>query len=296
MVGAVTSPAADPMRLPDANRWSEHPLPTGRVQLFSREPAPELAGLVGRFWFLRAEGPLATPAVRRCAGKVAVDLVLPLDGHFCERAEARLLRAGERAAYVIGPMSQPAPVVSTGRCTAVGVRIRPGLGASLFRTSLGELRNRAVRLDELVAARLRPLCEAAVTDDPQVAAARLERLLVALAAGGAAPDSLVSRAVEIIDGRRGALSVAELARSTGTTARQLQRRFRERVGLSPKWHARIVRVSHAMALLGGGARADFADVVEACGFFDQAHFIRDFRALVGTTPGAFLRERARRCD
>jgi len=68
------------------------------------------------------------------------------------------------------------------------------------------------------------------------------------------------------------------------------------VGLSPKAHGRIARVRHAMALLGPGARAGFADVVEACGFYDQAHLIREFRALVGTTPGAFLRERVRRCD
>jgi AraC-like DNA-binding protein len=293
----MSSPAANlTPSTPATRRWTEHPLPTRRVRLFSSAPAPELAGVVGRFWLVRAEAPLDTPAVRRCAGKAGVDLVLTLDGHFCERAEQTLLRPGERHPYVIGPMSQPAPVVSSGRCTAVGVRIQPGRGSALLRTSLGGLRDRVVRLDALVPAALRGRAGAPVSDHPEVEVARLEQLLLALGARGGMSDPLVGRAVELIDGRRGALTVEELARSTGSTVRQLQRRFQDGVGLSPKAHGRIARVSHAMALLGPGARAGFADVVEACGFYDQAHLIREFRALVGTTPGAFLRERTRRCD
>jgi AraC-like DNA-binding protein len=289
-------PLAPNLELSTSGSWTESPLPTRRVRLFSRAPAPELAEMVGRFWFVRTDGLLATPAVRRYASKVEVDLVLTLEGHFCERAEANLLRPGERRAYVVGPMSQPAPAVSSGRCTAVGVRIRPGRGSALLRTSLGNLRDRVARLDEFVPAGLRGLASAPASDDPKAEVARLEQLLVALAVRCGTPDPLVGRAVELIDGRRGALTVEELARHTGSTVRQLQRRFQECVGLSPKLHGRIARVSHAMALLGLGSRNDFADVVEACGFYDQAHLTREFRSLVGTTPGAFLRERNRSCD
>jgi transcriptional regulator GlxA family with amidase domain len=58
------------------------------------------------------------------------------------------------------------------------------------------------------------------------------------------------------------------------------------VGLSPKTAARVIRFDRALGLLRGGV--PLAEVAAACGYYDQAHFTREFRALAETTPGRFL--------
>jgi len=72
------------------------------------------------------------------------------------------------------------------------------------------------------------------------------------------------------------------------SVRQLERRFRLVAGLSPKRLAVITRLQAAFALLDAGAEPSLTDVAHRCGYFDQSHFIRDFRAVTGIPPGRFL--------
>jgi AraC-like DNA-binding protein len=272
-------------------RWAELALPTHRVRLFTSAPPPALAEDVEYLWWLEALEPLPAPVVRRCTSKAAVDVVLTLDGHFCERAERRLFASGRRAPYLVGPMSAWAEIVSTGRCTAVGARIRPGRAADLLRATAADLRDRVASLEDLCGPALRGAAGEPAALEPSVAIDRLEDVLLELRRRARAQDALVVEAVRLIERRRGAVTVEAVAGRLGSTSRQLERRFHDRVGLSPKRWCRVVRLDHAMGLLASGARTDFGDVVDACGFYDQAHLIRDFRELAGTTPGAFVRDR-----
>jgi transcriptional regulator GlxA family with amidase domain len=70
----------------------------------------------------------------------------------------------------------------------------------------------------------------------------------------------------------------------------LIRRFTQQIGLTPKASARVLRFRHAVALLGRGA-AGLTEISTACGFYDQAHLNREFRAIAGTTPGQMAASR-----
>lgn len=87
----------------------------------------------------------------------------------------------------------------------------------------------------------------------------------------------------------GTLSIARLAAETGWGPRHLENRFREQIGLSPKAAARVLRLRHALRLLVGGQAPN--QVATACGFSDQAHFNREFKAMTGSSPGRFLADR-----
>jgi AraC-like DNA-binding protein len=84
--------------------------------------------------------------------------------------------------------------------------------------------------------------------------------------------------------------VEQVVQRSGLSLRALQRLFREYVGVSPKWVIQRYRLFEAAERLAQGD-TDGAEIALALGYFDQAHFIRDFKAMVGQSPGAFAAER-----
>src|SRR5262249_45351761 len=85
------------------------------------------------------------------------------------------------------------------------------------------------------------------------------------------------------------ISVSATARHAGLSMRQFERRFREAVGISPKLFSRMQRFQHVFHALEG-PHTDWVTEAIRCGYFDQAHLIRDFREFTGATPTALLSE------
>ena len=80
----------------------------------------------------------------------------------------------------------------------------------------------------------------------------------------------------------GAAPIGELASALGWSRRHLAARFREELGMTPKALARVLRFERAVQRLRAGD--ELADLALDAGYYDQAHFNRDFRAFAGTTP------------
>jgi len=66
------------------------------------------------------------------------------------------------------------------------------------------------------------------------------------------------------------------------------------VGLTPKLFSRIRRFQKVLAGVEDASEVDWARVALSCGYFDQAHFIHDFRAFAGVNPSTYLRYRTHR--
>ena len=82
-------------------------------------------------------------------------------------------------------------------------------------------------------------------------------------------------------------SVEEIARRHAVSTRTLQRLFRRHVGVGPKWVLRRYRLQEAAEQLAAGERSDWTRLALDLGYFDHAHFIRDFRAVVGRSPSEY---------
>lgn len=203
----------------------------------------------------------------------------------------------EPAARVIGVMTTG--VVTPARAAGasvdlIGVRFRPGEAAAVLGVAARETRDRALALRDVcswgqdLAARLR---------ETGPDAGRFAILDAALLARGRrlAPDRRLRAAVSALTGAAG--DVAAVAAHVGLAPRHLLRLFEERVGIGPKALARVARLQALVTSLDGlapGRRPAWSQLAAAGGFADQAHLVREVRALAGTTPSMLLRERAHR--
>jgi AraC-like DNA-binding protein len=121
----------------------------------------------------------------------------------------------------------------------------------------------------------------------------LDEAISARLAPAAAPDPRVAWAWSRLAGTGGRLDIAALATELGWSRRHLATMFRREAGLTPKAMARVMRFQRAYARLETVRRdGGWASVAADCGFYDQAHLIRDFREFAGRTPTEAVRERA----
>jgi AraC-like DNA-binding protein len=81
----------------------------------------------------------------------------------------------------------------------------------------------------------------------------------------------------------------ELHNSYAIHTRSLRRKFLERVGMTAKTLSRIIRINHCWNLAGRNPNIDYLDMIAYAGYYDHAHFIKDFKKIIGETPRQFLK-------
>lgn len=95
---------------------------------------------------------------------------------------------------------------------------------------------------------------------------------------------LVQLIVHFIVDNRATTHVEDVADAFGMSFRTLQRLFSRYVGVSPKWVIQRYRLQEVAELIEQGRIPDWAKLSHDLGYYDQAHFIKDFKALIGKSP------------
>ncbi|SDG89525.1 transcriptional regulator, AraC family [Dyadobacter soli] len=84
---------------------------------------------------------------------------------------------------------------------------------------------------------------------------------------------------------QGSIPVRQLANETGLSQRQLSRRFHQSVGLSPKEYLGVCRFNASLRYLANYPGVSLTEIAHLSGYYDQAHFIRDYKVYTGHSPG-----------
>ena len=250
-------------------------------------PAEPLGNYVERLWFY---GDLF-PAHRR-------EHVLP-DGTFeliiDLRTEPRRTFDREsgrptlyRDAWFSGTHSQYIVIDALPGSSMIGAHFKPGGAAAILGFPADELRDQVVELEGIwggAGAELREQLLAA--RGPAEKFAILERALSARLMryrGHTMQERRVFWARDHLIDRGDALRISDVADQLGVSHKHFIDEFRRHVGLTPKLFCRIRRFQDVLARVNGRAPVSWAEVACACGYYDQAHFVRDFRAFSGLTP------------
>lgn len=256
-------------------------------------PARQLRTVINCFWSIEPD-PEDLPAATwdRTVPDGSLELVL----HLAEPMIRKPLHgeaAPESRCILIGQMTEPYLVAADGPARMLGVRFFPHTGYRFLDGPVAGFNDRSVDLDSILprAARL-PLERIGETRRTHDAIRILEdwcmeRLRVHSPSAG---DRYFSFACRTILHGRGAVAIGDLARELGISNRYLERLFLERGGISPKLFARIIRFQYALGFLSSRERPALAAIAQEAGYFDQSHFVREFRGFAGVAPRDFARE------
>jgi AraC-like DNA-binding protein len=105
----------------------------------------------------------------------------------------------------------------------------------------------------------------------------------------ATPDSKLLTLITHIITRQGLVNITPLVTEQCVSQRQLERKFKALTGFSPKTFSRIVRFEHSLSTYLH-THVPLTQLAYACGYYDQSHFIRDFREFAGQHPKAYFRQ------
>jgi AraC-like DNA-binding protein len=172
----------------------------------------------------------------------------------------------------------------------VGIRFQPGSAGRFLGVAPGELTDLSIPLEEVWGTHGRRLCDQLQNASSASTCAHLLAESMRPAPGY---PSAIERAIAALVAEHGAADLDWLARQANLSSRQLRRRCRELTGLTPKQLVRVLRFRHAVDLLSFGAGRGWAHLAAECGYYDQSHFIHEFREFSGSTPAEYYAAQGR---
>ena len=192
------------------------------------------------------------------------------------------------SAFVIGQLTQPLEIEPTGITGIFSVRFYPDGFLPFATIPIKEMENTAVSLEKLFGEsgiQVQEKVLNATSTDERINI--IESFLLNRLADTATIDRIIKSTVETILTANGQLSVGALSEQSNINRRQLERKFSSSIGLSPKQLSKTIRLQATLKMLLNKKFTSLTSLAYEGEYYDQAHFIKDFREFTGITPKEF---------
>ena len=191
------------------------------------------------------------------------------------------------AALLHGIVTSRFEVELSGSGSVFGAKFRPGGFGAFTGLDVATTLGKVVPLRELFGGGADALRDDALRSRPDARPALFDRFLLERRPR---PDPRYDQLLEVVADMladRTLTSVEDVTQRHGIPLRSLQRLFRRYVGVGPKWALQRYRLHDAVSLIDAGQVEGLARLAAGLGWYDQAHFTREFTALVGMSPAAY---------
>lgn len=252
--------------------------------LFKRiSPAPGLEQIIECYWIIENDDP--APQLQ----KIIPDGFCEIIFHYGDPYRIQLKADWETQSHSLlaGQIRQYFFLENTGISGVTGIKLQPAALTHLFNLDMHLFTDRVVPLPETLGKRLEALEQSLLaTRDHDVVVSLLDEYFTKLLSTTAYVPNAADNAVQLIFSHKGMIPVKDIIAQLGTSERQLERVFKKYIGLSPKFYARIIRFSTIFQLIRENA-PEWVGLAYESGFYDQSHFIRNFKAFTGEDPSQY---------
>lgn len=250
-------------------------------------PSLRLAPYVRFYWVLEADVCSGEQFVHRSAADSCVEMVFHYNASFDEVTTSGSIEPSPLAS--IQAQSTRFRRFSTRENFGIfGAYLYPFAIPRLFSFPAYDLTNISPDLESMFGAEGKRLEEQMITAaDTERRIGIINSFLEAKLDASARDLSPVCRTIKSVIGAGGGINVSKAARDLSLSTRQFERKFKEFAGLTPKLYSRVARFQTATQHRVDGNR-NLTDIAHACGYYDQSHFINDFREFSGYTPKEYF--------
>ncbi len=250
-------------------------------------PHPNLSGFIECYWMMYSD------SLERGVEKIIPDGFTEIIFNYRDVYQSKIsgewrlqspnLLAGQLRTYFY--------LQNTGSTGSVAIKLKPAALTQLFSLSMDQYVDRIVDLGSLSHPELKGLAGAVgswLSREHAQAEAHIKEVLDSFFLGLVhnAMENPLKEPLALIFASNGKVTVAEMAAAAKVGERQLERLFKKYVGLSPKYYARIIRFNYIFSLIKAG-ESSWAEIVYQSGYYDQSHFIRNFKAFTGEDPSSY---------
>jgi AraC-like DNA-binding protein len=242
-----------------------------KFQISRHLPTPDLSFFVERYWIIQWD--LQQPYVQETLPYPCVNLVF-------EKGDSRIW------GVVTGKFARQL----NGKGGVFGIKFRPGAFYPFLNASVSSINDTSLPACEVFGEkveRLEPVILSETNKDKMIALA--ENFLRERLPACDENIEVINEVVDYIIAHREITLVDEVVQRLNLNKRTLQRLFSQYVGVSPKWVIKRYRLHEAAERLAERGVEDWARLAVELGYFDQAHFIKDFKAIVGYTPTEYMK-------
>lgn len=248
-------------------------------------PPPQLAGHVRFFWVFEYEVPTGAPYVYRSMADGCAEMVFHYMGHFTELDKGN---GTCHPAVVHAQSSHHRRFLTHGSFGIFGAYLYPTALPQLFGLPSADFSNQMPELAAILGHEGSMLEEQVMlAKSHQQRVQIISRFLELQLQKRKHAETAAHIAVKQIIHQKGQLNVEALASQICLSTRQFERKFKEHSGFTPKLYTRIIRFQQALAAYGGQNRS-LTEIGYACGYYDQSHFIREFREFSGYHPRQYF--------
>lgn len=192
--------------------------------------------------------------------------------------------------YLLSRFSERYYLQNTGNIRMIGIRFYPWGIRPFIDYTANEITDKLLEPDAVFGSRIKSLSEQVLNIScPEKAIEVIERFFVRQLYRCGKEDLMIANAAFRILSSGGKIEINSLLASCNVSLRRLEQRFNESIGVSPRFFTKLVRFQYALRQLNKQKeKSSLTEIAYESGYFDQSHFIRDFRFFSDTTPGAYL--------
>jgi hypothetical protein len=255
------------------------------------QPRPELRPFIGKMWVFENSGRLPEEDMKLIVPNGMAKLVIPFRNGLLGKYKDWYHLSKEASITLIGIADSPAivDVEDDAPHGNIGIEFSPIGAYRFFRLRQTELKNKIFPLTDIFGKTAQDINERIANAEPVSEKIQIIQTYLLTLLLQSEPDLILDYCLRQIENSKGLVTVTELEKKTGYSSRWLYEKFMEKVGLSPK---NLSSVTRFMQFYEAGAKnptPDFFKKDVYNYFYDQAHFIKDFKRFTGYSPSKFIK-------
>lgn len=252
------------------------------------KPHPDLESLISCYWTL--EIPAADDAQRQRIipdGTIEMAFILGDDIKRYTTEDHFILQP---RSMVLGQIIEPFYIEPTGYVDTFAIRFYPYGFANFVTVPIRSLADKETPIEALFEEKIAQKLEQEIIQatNTKQRIEIIERFLLKKLSEPSTVDHIVKTTIDTLISTKGSTSISNILKDDLSKRRQLERKFAKQIGMSPKQLGRVIRLQSALKMLLNEEGENLTNIAYESEYYDQAHFIKDFKEFTGISPKEFL--------